>query len=209
MTSNPARCFEALAAETRWREFTAEERRKVDAFVRCWRIKPGDRVLEPGCGSGRLTAVLAALTGPTGCVLAFDASRGFMRLAARRGLPAHVTLRTARAQTLRLAPGSFDHVVCFNVFPHLVPQAVVARRFAAALRPGGMLWIAHTCSRAFVNGIHRRGPSSIRDHLLPLSRQLADLLREAGFSQIAIEDRADRYLAWAVRSAGVSGSRPS
>jgi ubiquinone/menaquinone biosynthesis C-methylase UbiE len=192
-------CFDLLAADPRWQTFTDEEQRIVDAFVRHWQIKPGDHVLEPGCGSGRLTTVLAALTGPAGCVMAFDVSPEFMRLAAQRHLPPHVILRTARTEELPLAPASFDHVVCFNVFPHLVPQAAIARRLAAALRPGGRFWIAHTCSRQFVNEIHRRGPPAIHDHLLPDPRQLTSLLRQAGLVEIEVEDDAGHFLARAIR----------
>ncbi|MDD2763201.1 MAG: class I SAM-dependent methyltransferase [Opitutaceae bacterium] len=199
MSPSAACCFDTLATNPRWQTFTAEEHRKVGAFVRRWRIKPGDRVLEPGCGSGRLTAVLAALTGPTGRVLAFDAAPACIRLAAQRCLPPHVTLRTARAETLALAPESFDHVICFNVFPHLVPQVGIARCLAAALRTGGVFWIAHTGSRAFVNAVHRRGPPALHDHLLPTPRRLARLLHEAGLKEVAIDDRADRFLARAVR----------
>ena len=205
MSPDAARHFDQLATNPRWQTFTAEERRKIGAFVRRWRIKPGDRVLEPGCGSGRLTVVLAALTGPKGRVVAFDVSPEFTRFAARRRLPQHVTLRTARAETLALAPESFDHVVCFNVFPHLVPQADIARRLVVALRPGGVFWIAHTCSRAFVNTAHRCGPPALHDHLLPAPRKLARLLREAGLNDVEIDDGADRFLARAVRPALKSG----
>jgi demethylmenaquinone methyltransferase/2-methoxy-6-polyprenyl-1,4-benzoquinol methylase len=206
MTTASVRCFDNLATDTRWQTLTAKERRQVDAFVRRWQIKPGDRVLEPGCGSGRLTAVLAALTGPAGRVVAFDASPGFMRLAAQRNLPPHVTLHRARVETLSLAPASFDHVVCFNVFPHFMPQAQTARRLATALRPGGVFWIAHTCNRAFVNAVHRHGPSALHDHLLPAPRKLARLLREAGLDEVEIEDGADHFLARAVRPAHTPAS---
>jgi demethylmenaquinone methyltransferase/2-methoxy-6-polyprenyl-1,4-benzoquinol methylase len=209
MPPGAANCFDHLATDPRWHEFTAVERRTVDAFVRRWRIQPGDRVLEPGCGSGRLTAVLAALTGPAGRVVAFDSSSEFMRLAARRKLPPHVTLHTARVETLPLVPASFDHVVCFNVFPHLVPQAATARRLAAALRPGGVFWIAHTCSRQFVNAAHHCGPPSLRDHLLPAPRLLARLLRDAGLDEVEIEDGADRFLARAVRAALAAAPFPA
>ncbi len=201
MNADSADCFDELASDARWRAFTVEERRKVDAFVRRWEIKPGDRVLEPGCGAGRLTEVLAALTGPTGSVVAFDASPEFMRLAAQRALPRHVILHTARADALPLAPDSFDHVVCFNVFPHLTPLPETARRLAAVLRPRGVFWIAHTRSQTFVNAVHREGPSAIHDHLLPAPEALAQLLREAGLGEIEIEDGADCFLARAVRLA--------
>ena len=201
MHSNPITYFDALASEARWQSFSSEDLLKVDAFVRSWGIKPGDRVLEPGCGSGRLTAVLADLTGPTGRVEAFDGSPEFVRLAAQRHLPPHVSLYAAWAEALPLAPGSFDHVVCFNVFPHLMPHAVITRRMAVALRPGGALWIAHSCSRVVLNAIHRRGPPALHDHLLPTARKLARLLREAGLKNVEIEDGADHFLARAIRPA--------
>jgi SAM-dependent methyltransferase len=194
-----ARCFDRIAADPRWQGFTAAERRLLDGFVRRWQIEPGDRVLEPGCGSGRLTAVLAALTGPAGRMVAFDASPRFLRVAARRRWPPHVTFHQASAEKMAIEPASFDHVVCFNVFPHLVPLARTTRRLAAALRPGGRFWIAHTCSRAFVNAVHRQGPAALHSHLLPAPRPLARLLRAAGLVEVEIEDGADHFLARAVR----------
>src|ERR1022692_3017263 len=109
MTAETVRCFDALAADAQWYTFTPNERRITDEFVRRWGIRPGDWVLEPGCGSGRLTVILAALTGPEGRVLAFDASREFIRAAARRGMPAHVTLHAFRMETAPLPQASFEH----------------------------------------------------------------------------------------------------
>jgi|CZKI01.1.fsa_nt_gi demethylmenaquinone methyltransferase/2-methoxy-6-polyprenyl-1,4-benzoquinol methylase len=208
MTAETVRCFDALAADAQWYTFTPNERRITDEFVRRWGIRPGDWVLEPGCGSGRLTVILAALTGPEGRVLAFDASREFIRAAARRGMPAHVTLHAFRMETAPLPQASFEHVVCFNAFPHLVPQERTAYRLAGALRPGGVLWIAHTCSRGFVNGVHRQGPASLRNHLLPAPRVLDRLLRGAGLGEVEIEDGADRFLARAVHPAPVFAGPP-
>jgi len=197
MTAAP--CFDKLASDTRWHAFTPEETRMVRGFARRWKIRRGDRVLEPGCGAGRLTEVLARLTGPTGWVVAFDSSRKFLRVAKKRGQPAQVSLHLARAQTFPLPSASFDHIMCFNVFPHLMPQAAVTKRLVAALKPGGIFWIAHTCSRKFVNGVHRGGPPSIRDHLLPAAGRLTRLLRSAGLAEIEIEDAPGHFLARAVR----------
>ena len=199
MSTDSAGCFDALASDSRWHTFTVEERCRVDAFVRRWGIKTGDRVLEPGCGSGRLTVILAELTGPTGRVTAFDCSTKLLCLAAHRRLPPHVDLHAAWAEDMSLAPESFDHIVCFNVFPHLVPQAVIARRLAMALRPGGTFWIAHTGSRATINAAHRGGPSVLHEHILPAPWKLARLLRGAGLKEVEIEDAANHFLARAVR----------
>ena len=207
MPTDSANCFDTLAADPRWRIFTAEERRKVDAFVRRWNIQPGDRVLEPGCGAGRLTEVLAALTGPTGSVLAFAASPEFMRLTAQRALPPHVILHTGGLDAVPLPPDSFDHVVCFNVFPHLTPLPETTLRLAAALRPRGEFWIAHTRSQVFVNAVHQAGPPAIHRHVLPAPEELARLLCDAGLGEVEIENGADCFLAHAVRLAPVGASR--
>ena len=200
MSTDSTVCFDALASDARWHAFDAEERRKVDTFVRHWNIRPGERVLEPGCGAGRLTEVLAALTGPAGSVVAFDASPEFMRLTAQRALPPHVILHTARLEALLLPPDSFDHVVCFNVFPHLTPLAATTRRLVAALRPLGVFWIAHTRSQTFVNEMHREGPPAIQNHILPDPKELTRLLCDAGLGEIEIEDTAESFLVRAVRS---------
>ncbi|RFU78997.1 hypothetical protein TARUN_3228 [Trichoderma arundinaceum] len=50
----------------------AEHRVKL---INCWRIAPGSRVLEIGCGQGTTTAVLAEAVGPTGHVDAVDPGR--------------------------------------------------------------------------------------------------------------------------------------
>lgn len=44
-------------------------------FINFWRLPPGSRVLEIGCGQGTTTAVLAEAVGPTGHVDAVDPGR--------------------------------------------------------------------------------------------------------------------------------------
>ena len=71
----------------------------------------GKRVLEMGCGEGRLTVGIAA---DAASVLAFDPEPGPVA-EARRSLPAEledrVTYRVASAQELEVERGSFDLVV--------------------------------------------------------------------------------------------------
>jgi ubiquinone/menaquinone biosynthesis C-methylase UbiE len=54
-----AEYFDRCAAEGDLLEFDFDERRRLDEFLPMWAIQPGERVLEPGCGSGRLTVELA------------------------------------------------------------------------------------------------------------------------------------------------------
>lgn len=199
MSSSATAFFDTLANDPHWHDFTAEESQRVDDYVRRWQIHSGQHVIEPGCGAGRLTERLAALTGPTGRVVAFDISHEFIRTAQQRGLPTHVALQVAAASNFDVPPASFDHVVCFNAFPHLTPLRLVTPRLVAALRPGAHFWIAHTKSRQFVNAIHREGPASIQDHLIPEPAELTRLLTASGLTAIAIEDEPDHFFASARR----------
>jgi ubiquinone/menaquinone biosynthesis C-methylase UbiE len=71
----------------------------------------GRRVLEMGCGDGRLTRGIAA---EAGSVLAFDPDSASIS-EARASLPSEladrVTFRAASAEAIEVEPGSFDLVV--------------------------------------------------------------------------------------------------
>ncbi|HUR24395.1 MAG TPA: methyltransferase domain-containing protein [Candidatus Thermoplasmatota archaeon] len=92
----------------------------------------GARVLDVGCGSGGVTADLAALAGS---VVAVDVD-GAMARRARQAIPAAAVLR-ADGRTLPFPDASFDAAVCNLVLlwsPQ--PQRLVAE-MARVVRPGG------------------------------------------------------------------------
>ena len=97
-----------------------------------------DRVLELGCGSGR---ILAALADQVAELVGVDSSEEALTLA-RRSLPASVELRRGDMQTFDMGSG-FDRVlVPFNGIYCLPDLANVRRTFVQvekALAPGGLL----------------------------------------------------------------------
>ncbi|MFN8123467.1 MAG: methyltransferase domain-containing protein [Thermoleophilia bacterium] len=103
------------------------------------RARGDEDVLDAGCGSGRLTAELAAAV-PDGTVLAVDAS---VRMAeeARRNL-AHLAprVRVAVADLLDLVlDDPVDVVFSTAVFHHIPDHPRLFRVLLACLRPGGRL----------------------------------------------------------------------
>lgn len=107
-------------------------------------FRSGQTLLDVGCGPGFATVDLAHLVGPSGRVVAVDASRKFIDLLRAR-LGGHevavVDPRVADIQRLDLAPGSIDGaytrwVLCFVPEPEAVVAAV-----ARALVPGGVFAI--------------------------------------------------------------------
>jgi trans-aconitate 2-methyltransferase len=97
-----------------------------------------ERVLDVGCGDGKVTASIAARV-PRGSALGVDPSRDMVAFASRHfGPPAHPNLRfevgDARALPYR---DEFDLVVSFNALHWVPEQAAALRSLRAALRPGG------------------------------------------------------------------------
>ncbi len=193
--------FNRLADTGIWQDFSPEETERLEAQRRRWTIRPGQAVLEPGCGAGRLTARLAEWVGPGGRVIACDPAEAMIARAAARGLPAQVTLAAKALLDLDLAEATLDRVICFHVWPHFHDEAAVLRHVVPALRPGGELWISHLKSSAAINHIHANGPPEIRQHRLPDLERLRADLTAAGLAVLEAHDGDDGFWVGARRPA--------
>jgi cyclopropane-fatty-acyl-phospholipid synthase len=124
-------------------------------------LADGQRVLDLGCGWGSLT-LWAAARYPRSRFTAVSNStsqRAFIDAdAARRGL-ANVTVRTADVRALELPAASFDRVVSIEMFEHMRNYAVLLRRIAKGLAPGGALFVHVFAHRRFAYPFDDAGPS--------------------------------------------------
>jgi demethylmenaquinone methyltransferase/2-methoxy-6-polyprenyl-1,4-benzoquinol methylase len=198
-----ARFFDACVDEGLMLRFTPEETEAVLGMLRRWNIRPGDRLLEPGCGAGRLTELLARATGPEGRVVACDLSEGMLRHARLRNLPPHVEFRHCSVNNLPDGEAFFDKIICFQVFPHFTRPGETLAEFRRMLKPGGDLWIAHLDRRAAVNARHRDSSGMVNAHRIPGRAAMRRLLGNAGFTVVEISDSAAGYRIHAVnRSVG-------
>jgi ubiquinone/menaquinone biosynthesis C-methylase UbiE len=106
-------------------------------------LRPGEKVLEVGCGTGRNFPYLSEAAGTTGRVYGVDLSPGMLRkaraLCARGGF-ANIELTQGDAADFT-PPAPLDAVffsLSYNTMPH---HLAVLRRAWSALRPGGRLVI--------------------------------------------------------------------
>jgi SAM-dependent methyltransferase len=86
------------------------------------------RVLDVGCGDGRLASLYAAPE-----VVCVDSSAASVEAAAARGLDAQL----ADARELPFEDGSFDVVTCSHALYHVAEPERALAEFVRVLRPGG------------------------------------------------------------------------
>lgn len=104
-------------------------------------VKPGDNVVDAGCGFGDTAIQLARLVGSSGSVLGVDCCDGFLEIArrdARAAGVANVTFLEADVQTYPFKP---VHDFCFSRFGTQFFENPVAglRNMRASLKPGGRM----------------------------------------------------------------------
>jgi len=105
-------------------------------------VTPGMRVLDAGCGSGRLTVSVAHRVGPQGEVEALDvrpaALARVQRELAREGL-SNVRLVQAALGQGSLETEHFDRALLVAVLGEILDQESALHELYSALKPGGIL----------------------------------------------------------------------
>lgn len=104
-------------------------------------VRPGDRVLDVGCGTGVVTRDLAQRVGHQGQVVGIDPSTRLIEEALRRldqkGLKGRVEFQRADGAALPFPDGSFDLVVASAVFGHIPNGPEVLAEMVRVARPAG------------------------------------------------------------------------
>ena len=164
--------------------------------------RPGERVLDLGCGFGETTLQLASLVGEGGSALGIDVSEPFIEAARKETeTVANVDFMVADVQTLEL-PREFDYAYARMGLMFFANPVAALRNVANALNPGGRL-CAVVWRRKLDNEWVHRAEQVVEEYLDrpeesdeptcgpgPFSMADADTLTEqltiAGFEEISL-----------------------
>jgi SAM-dependent methyltransferase len=178
----------------------------LEMLLAAAQAKPGEQVLDIGCGTGVTTLPYARAVDPAGHVTGADISRPMLDAAQQRIADAgvdNVTLLLADAQIHAFPPASFDLLTSRMGVMFFADPIAAFGNLIAALKPGGRLCMAVWATLA--ENVHWQIPLAIAvRHLGPPAPQpphtpgphafgdrdyLCGILAAAGFADIAIKPR--------------------
>lgn len=159
-------------------------------------LRPGDAVLDAGCGTGRALPPLREAVGPTGTVVGADLTPEMLAEAVRAGRDRAAALVLADVARLPLRDGALDAVFGAGLVSHLAEPARDLRELARVVRPGGRLALFHPIGRAALAARHGR---QITDDDLRAEPNLRSVLAGSGWELRSYVDEDERFLALAVR----------
>ena len=107
------------------------------------RARPGERILDVGCGCGDDLRKLATLVTPSGCAVGIDSSQSMIDEARQRhaGCELPLQFELGDAEHLRWHSDHFDACRADRVFQHLVDPERALNEMIRVLKPGGRVLV--------------------------------------------------------------------
>jgi ubiquinone/menaquinone biosynthesis C-methylase UbiE len=180
------------------------------SLIDAMKIRAGDRVLDVGCGTGRLALHVAGVVGPGGSVAGVDPSPHRVQLAAEKAAGvANARFAVGCGEDLSALPdGGFDAIYYSAVFHWIEDKKAALREAYRVLKPGGTVGIYTGCrsSGASTMGCLRQiaarhanawPDGGTRNAGMWLTKgEMESLLAEARFADATVEQRESvRYFA--------------
>ncbi|MFH0727933.1 MAG: methyltransferase domain-containing protein [Pseudomonadota bacterium] len=155
-------------------------------------LKPGDRVLDAGCGSGVLVPFILDRITPTGILYELDFSAKMIDTNQCLHPSENIRFMVSDVENAPLADASFDGVICFSCFPHFHDKENALRALSRTLKPEGVFVVSHFSSSEEINRHHESCHAVMHDHL-PDAASMRTMFQNARLTIEAFIDEPGFY----------------
>ncbi|WP_162916760.1 class I SAM-dependent methyltransferase [Dongia deserti] len=164
------------------------------------RLKPGERVLDVGCGTGVVTRLAAERVGVAGTVAGLDVNPGMLAVA-RSQTPPDISIDwyEATAESMPLPDEAFDVVLC-QMALQFIPNKLAALREMRRVLDGGRALVTVPGPKPPLFAImtdalaRHLGPEAASFGDLVFSMhdvdELSELMRSAGFRRVDVQAKS-------------------
>ena len=177
-----------------WDERCVFNKANIQRILTLAQVGEGNRVIDVGCGTGVMIEPLLACG--VSEIYAVDLAEGMIAKAKEKyGQEAAVWFEAV--DFLDNDKRGYDCVIVHNAYPHFLDKLALADAIHRSLRVGGRFVIAHSDSRAKINGCHHKLDSNISTYLQAAAIEAQNF--QATFDVDIIIDDADIYMISGVR----------
>src|SRR6266702_6940576 len=176
-------------------------------------IKPGQKIVDVGCGPGNFTRYLARLSNGKAKILGIDSNQKSIDAATadteKAGLSHPISYKLGDVYKIPLEDGYADLTCCRTLLMHLTEPSKAVKEMTRITRTGGSVvaleggkmgafydpddeeysMLAERAYEAWVNGIRKLEGKEFK-----IGEKLPGIFRKAGLSEIKAEVQADAWL---------------
>lgn len=191
---------ESVTAAWAAAEYGAAEMNKLARLFQHTGSLKGCKILEPGCGTGRLTEILSDRVGENGLVMALDISPKMIDMArARNAARGNVEIHLSPVEAFPVEKGAYDLILCHQVFPHFEDKVEVLRILSRSLKANGKLIVIHFITVEEINDRHRKAGTAVEMDQMPGESEMRLYFTNAGLDISFILDDDLGYFLSAIR----------
>ena len=125
--------------------YQTEDIKEAQRQYRVWfDPRPGERILDAGCGTGVNALAIAKLVGPAGKVIGIDNSEAMLNWARQKASAPNVEYQLLAVENIEFPESSFDGVVCTQVLNYVEDPVKILKSLLRVVKPTGRVFLSET-----------------------------------------------------------------
>ena len=190
--------------------YQTEDIREMQRQFRVWfDPRPGEKILDVGCGTGTNVFALSKLVEPEGKVVGIDNSEAMLAIARSKASAANIEYQLKAIEEIDFPADSFDGVVCTQVLGYVTDPVRAIRAMLRVVNPAGRVFISEADWDTLMYSIpdkdlQRKVTLSFSDHYGDgwIGRRLYSLCGQAGGKEIELHPYVIHNAEYSVRKYG-------